>query len=88
MVSGHFEQMSANGVEAMMAGEASIGVERIEQIETHGGAVHHGGGDGAIEHHHGIVRHAFQEIVERQYLRPVGIFGSGRFVMDGGNSGL
>ena len=88
MVSGHFQQMGTNGVEAMMAGQSSIGVERIQQLESRGRAVHHGRGDGVIEHHHGIVGHAFQELVQRQDLRPVGILGSGRFVMDGGDGGL
>jgi len=43
MVSGHLQQMGTNGVEAMMAGQPSIGVERIEQIEqieARGWAVH------------------------------------------------
>lgn len=88
MISGHFQQMGANGVKTVMAGEASIGIERIEQIETRGRAVHHGRGNGVIEHHHGIVRHAFQEIIERQDLRPIGIRGSGGFVMNGGDGGL
>jgi hypothetical protein len=59
MVSRQLQQMGANGVEAMMAGESSIGVERIQQIEPSGRAVRHGCGDGVIEHHHGIVGHAF-----------------------------
>ena len=88
MVSGQFQQMGANGVQAMMAGQPSIGVERIQQLESRGRAVHHGRGDGVIEHHHGIVGHAFQQVIQRQDLRPVGILGAGRFVVNGGDGGL
>jgi hypothetical protein len=34
MVSGHFQQVGTNGVEAMMAGQPSIGVERIQQLQS------------------------------------------------------
>jgi hypothetical protein len=61
MVSGQFQQMGANGIETMMAGQPSIGVERIQQLDSRVRAVDHGGGDCMIEHHHGIVRHAFQQ---------------------------
>jgi hypothetical protein len=38
--------------------------------------VHHGGGDGVIERHHRIVRHAFQQAIERQDLTSTGFVGS------------
>jgi hypothetical protein len=50
--------------------------------------MHHGDGDGVIEHHHRIVGHTFKQLIERQDLRPIGILGSRRFVMNGGDGGL
>ena len=47
-VAGEFEEMSANGVETMMNGEARVGIEGVEQLQTLGGTVNHGGGDGVI----------------------------------------
>ncbi len=87
-ISGELEQMSANGVEAVMVGEAGVAVECAEQIESGSRPVDHGGGDGVVEHDHGIVRHALEEIVEREDLRPVGVFRAGGFVMNGGDGGL
>jgi len=66
MVSSQFQQMSTNGVETMMAREPPVGGEPIQQIESVGRAVHHGCGDGVIQFHHRIVRHAFQQIVQRR----------------------
>jgi hypothetical protein len=47
--------MGTNCIEPMMAGKSSIGVERIQQLESRGRAVHHGrgrfvmnGGDGGL----------------------------------------
>jgi hypothetical protein len=47
-VAGHFQQMGTNGVEAVMAGNSCVGVERFQQLEPFGWAVHHGCGDGVI----------------------------------------
>ena len=50
--------------------------------------MHHGRGDGVIERHHRIVRHALEQAIQRQDLRPVGILGARRFVVDGRDRGL
>ena len=50
--------------------------------------MHHGRGDGVIELHHGVIGHAFKQLIQRQDLRPVGILGSGRLVVNGGDGGL
>ena len=71
-----------------MDGKACIGVERSKKLESFGWAMHHGCGDGVIEHHHGILGHAFEELVQRQDLRPVGILDSDGFVMNSGDGGL
>ncbi|MGI8742895.1 MAG: hypothetical protein ACR2NN_10060 [Bryobacteraceae bacterium] len=47
-VSGHLEQMGTNGVEAKMAGQSSIGIERMKQPEACRQAVHHGRGNGGL----------------------------------------
>ena len=88
MVTGHLQQMRANGIDSVMALQSSIMVECTKQFESRGRAVHHGRGDGVIEHHHGIVGHAFQKFVQRQDLRPVGVLSSGRFIMNGGDGCL
>ena len=87
-IAGQFVQVGANGVEAVMIGDARIVVERVEQIQTVSGAVDHGGRDCVVEQDHGIVRHAPEEIVEGEDLRPVSVFGAGRFVVHSGDGGL
>src|SRR5258708_10919498 len=52
MIAGHFRQMGVYGVETMMALQAAIGVESIQQVEAAGRALDHRGGDGVIEHPH------------------------------------
>ncbi len=58
--------MGTNRVEVMMAGKSCIRVERPKQLESFGWAMHHGCGDGVIEHHHGIVGQAFKELIQRK----------------------
>jgi hypothetical protein len=88
IIARHLEQMGANRVESMMISQPSIGVQRIQQLESRGRAVHHGRRDRLIEHHHRIAGHAFQEVVECQDLRPVGILRADRFIMNGGDGSL
>ena len=88
MVAGHFKQVGAHRGEAVMACNSRIGVERSEQFQTPERAMHGGCGNGVIQDHHGIVGNAFQDFVERQDLRPIGIPGSGRFVVNGCDGSL
>jgi len=44
--------------------------------------LHHRKRDRAIERHHRVVGHAFEQAVQRQDLRPVRVVGAGGFVMD------
>ena len=71
-----------------MAGQSFIGVEGFQESEPCRRTVHHGSGDGVVERHHRIVRHAFQQAIKRQDLRPVGILGARGFVMHRGDRGL
>ena len=80
--------MGTHRVQAMMARQASVGIQRIQQVESRGRAAHHGRRDGVIEHHHGIVGHPFQQFIQRQDLRPVGVLGPGCFVVNRGDGGL
>jgi hypothetical protein len=50
--------------------------------------VHHGSGDGVIERHHRIVGHPLEQAIQGEDLRPVGILGARRLVVDGRNRGL
>jgi hypothetical protein len=59
MVSGQSSRWGANGIETMMAGQPSIGVERIQQLDSRVRARGPWRRRCMIEHHHGIVRHAF-----------------------------
>jgi len=86
-VAGHFEQMGPHCVEAMMPGHAGIGIERGHELDSLGGAMHHGGGDGVVQQHHGILGGTLEQVVERQDLRPIGLLGARRFVVYGGDGG-
>ena len=72
----------------MLFREAVVGLECVEQFQTLLWAVHHRRGDGAIQQDHRIVGHAGEEIVEGENLRPIGVFGARRFVVDRGNGCL
>ena len=87
-IAGHLEQVRAHGVETMVAGEAAVGVERGQQIETGRRAVDHRHGDRVIQRDHRVVGHPLQQSVEREDLRPVGVGGPRGFVVDGGDRRL
>jgi hypothetical protein len=72
----------------MVASQPSIGVECFQQFESCSWPMHHRRGDAVIERHHRIVRHLPQQAIQGEDLRPVGIIGSGGFVVDCGNRGL
>src|SRR4029453_13537971 len=69
-IAGHFVQMCAYGIEPIVTGEPFVSVERFEQLQPGGGSVYHGGSDRVVEGDHRVVRHALEETVERQDLRP------------------
>ena len=71
-----------------MAGQPAIGIQAFQQPESRARAMHHRGGDRVIEHHHRIVGHALQQFIKRQDLRPIGILGARRFIVNGGDGGL
>jgi hypothetical protein len=88
MVAGHLQEMGTNRIETMMPGKPCIGVKRLEQLEPFRWAMYHSGRDSMVERNHGIVRHAFKQLIKGQDLRPVGVLGVVRFVMNGSNRSL
>ena len=56
--------MGADGVEAVMLVKVGICVELLEERDAAGWAVHHGCGDGLVEHHHWVVGCAAEQFVE------------------------
>jgi len=87
-VSSEFQQMRSNSVQAVIIGEAGVRLEGSHQFQALRCSVDHGRGDGAIQRDHGVVRHAVQQIVKRQDLRPIGVLELSGFVVDGGSGGL
>ena len=79
----HLEQMTAHGIEPIMIAQAFVAVQSPETLQSARWPVRHRGGDGVVEHYHGIVRNALKQIVQRQDLRPIRIFRARRFVMNG-----
>ena len=63
-------------------------LQRREQCETRVGTVHHRRRDRVIERDDRIVGHALEHLVQREDLRPVGILGARRLVVDGGDRRL
>src|SRR6266508_2310074 len=58
-VADHLVQMCADGVQAVMLGDAVV-VERLQQVEAGLRASHHGDRYGAVERDHWIRRDAFE----------------------------
>ena len=71
-----------------MPGEASVLVQRLETFEAGRRPVHHRVGDGVVKRHHRVVRHSLQQAVEREDLRPVGVFNARGFVVQRGDRRL
>ena len=88
VVAGHLEQVGADRVEAVVVGHAIVVVERREQVEAGARAVDHRHRDRVVEGDHRVGRHALEQLVEREDLRPVGVLRGRRLVVDGGDRGL
>ncbi len=80
--------MCSNGVQAVMILKAGVSFEGVQQFQALRRAVHHCRRDRVIQRDHWVVRHAPEQIVERQDLRPIRVVGSGSFVVNGGDGGL
>jgi hypothetical protein len=63
-------------------------IQRAEHRETRSWSVDHRDGDRPIERHDGARRDLFEHVVQREDLRPVGLVGARRFVVDRGDRRL
>jgi hypothetical protein len=72
-VSGQFEQVCPNGMEAMMLAELTG--ESVEYLQTGPGPIDHRNGHGSVESHHRIARHVFQAGIQGLDLWPVRVPG-------------
>ena len=77
VVAGHLQQVGAHGGEAVVAGDALVGVERRRAARGRRcGPVHHGDRDRPVERDHRVGRDALEQVVEGEDLRPVGVLGA------------
>ena len=81
MVTGHLEEVRANGIQPVVTSEPFVRVERFQQLQTGPGTLNHRRRDRMVERHHGVLGHAFEQAVQREYLRPIGVLGPHRFVV-------
>ncbi len=70
-----------------MSSQAAAGIEFFDQPKPVPRTVHHPRCDGVVQHDHRVVRHPFEDCVERENLRPVCVHGSSRFVVKCGDGG-
>ena len=70
MVSSQVEEVCADGVHAVV-----VEVQCGQFVECSVRAVDHGDGDDAVEGDHRSGRDAAEQLVQREDLRPVGVFG-------------
>ena len=78
--------MCAHGVEAVVAGQRLV--EGLEQCEAGRRAVDHRRRHRAVERHHRVAGHPFQQPVEGEDLRPVRLVGGLRLVVHRRDRGL
>lgn len=87
-VADEFQQVGADGVAAIVAGQGRVGLGGGSFVQAGAWPVHHGDGDDAVQCDDGAGRGDVQQVVEGEDLRPVGVFGSGRVVVHGGDRRL
>jgi hypothetical protein len=80
--------MCADGVEAVVLSDVLVVVERLQQVECGPRAVNHRDRYGAVECDHRVRRDAFEQLVEGEDLRPVGVLCTCRFSVDCGDRRL
>jgi hypothetical protein len=87
MPSGPGEEVGARGVVGLVVLERGR-VERVEGVETGGGAAQLADGDGPVEGGHRVGAHGVELVVEGDDLGPVGGRGGGGVGVDGGDGRL
>jgi hypothetical protein len=71
-----------------VAGHPGVAVQRGQQAEAGLGAADLGQGDRAVERDHWVGRDAFEDLVQRVQLPPVGVLGPRGLGMDRGDGRL
>src|SRR5206468_899594 len=87
-VAGQLQQVGADRLQAVVAGQPAVVVQGGEQVEAGQRPAHHGQGDGVVEGHHRAGGEPFEQLVEDQDLGPVGVDGPGRLVVHRGDGRL
>jgi hypothetical protein len=87
-LAGHLQEMRSDRLQAVMPGHTAILVESAKKIEAGLWTPHHGDRDGVVKRDHRVRRDAFEQLVQREDLRPVRVPGARCLVVDGGNGGL
>ncbi len=83
-----FEQMRAHRVEAVVACEASVGIQCIQQFQSGSRPMHHRAAIAWFSATIGLSDMRMQQAVQREDLRPVGVFRACGFVVHGRDRGL
>ena len=60
---GHLQQVSADRIESVVAGQQLASVQGLQQVESGLRTLHHRDRDGAVERDHGVVGDAFEQLV-------------------------
>jgi len=63
-IADHLQQMPTDGVEAVVVGKPSIGLELVDEGEPRRRAAGHGHRDGVVQRHHGVVGDPKQQFVQ------------------------
>ena len=87
-VAGHLEQVAAHGVEAIVAGHARIGIERLEQLRPARGPCTMAAAIAWLSVTIGLSDMRLSRPYKREDLRPVGVLGARRFVVERGDRRL
>ena len=85
---GAAEKIGARGMQKVIILEIAGCRQDIDERESGLGALDHGDGDGAIQGNDGRRLKAGEDIVEREDLAPIGIFGACGAAMQRGDRGL
>ena len=80
-VAGHLQEVRADGLEPVVSGHRSV--HRVKDRQARGRPLGHGGRDRAVEGHDGASRHLLEQAVQGEDLRPIGVGGRRRAVVDG-----
>lgn len=85
-VAEHLEEMGTHGVQPIVARQPFA--EGFEQHQPSRGPMRHRRSDRPVERHHRIAGHPFEQAVQPENLRPVGVLDACRLIVNGCDRGL